>query len=279
MSGFGTRIAAALDRFGGLCLGIDPHDALLDAWSLERSAAGAREFGLRAVEAASGVVGIVKPQVAFFERFGSAGIAALEDVVGAARDAELLVISDAKRGDIGSTMTGYAQAWLEAGSPLESDALTVSPFLGAGSLLPAVELARSSGKGLFVLAATSNPEGRSVQSAERAGVSVARSVFGDVESWNRSGALIGDFGVVIGATIAQDGRALGVDLADGCAPILAPGFGAQGARLREVRRRFGGATDRVVANVSRDALSAGPGTALAERLRVLAGELEEGAAA
>jgi len=279
VSGFGSRLAGALERFGGLCLGIDPHDALLDAWSLDRSPHGVREFGLRAIDAADGVLGIVKPQVAFYERFGAAGLSALEDILRTAREAGMLVIADAKRGDIGSTMTGYAEAWLGLGSPLEADALTVSPFLGAGSLAPAVELARARGKGLFVLAATSNPEGETIQSAERDGVSVAAGILRDVNAWNDAAAPIGDFGVVIGATVARDGRALGADLVTGSAPILAPGFGAQGAQLRDVREAFGDASARVVANVSRDALAGGPGATLTQRLVALSGELREGAVA
>lgn len=116
MTGFGQRLRRALDEHGPLCVGIDPHEALLRAWGLGVDAAGVREFGLRTVDAAAGRVGIVKPQVAFFERFGSAGFAALEDVIAAARAADLIVIADAKRGDIGTTMDGYAAAWLEPGS-------------------------------------------------------------------------------------------------------------------------------------------------------------------
>ena len=143
---------------GPLCVGIDPHEHLLTEWGLDASAAGAREFGLRVVDAAAGRVGIVKPQVSFFERYGSAGFAALEDVLAAARAAGLLVIADAKRGDIGTTMDAYARAWLTPGSPLEADAMTVSPFLGVGSLRDTFRFALENGKGVFVLAATSNPE-------------------------------------------------------------------------------------------------------------------------
>src|SRR3546814_13402465 len=100
MSGsFGERLRSARNAFGPLCVGIDPHEHLLAEWGLEATAQAAREFGLRVVEAAAGRVGVVKPQVAFFERYGSAGFAALEDVLRAARDAGLVVIADAKRGD------------------------------------------------------------------------------------------------------------------------------------------------------------------------------------
>ena len=131
---FGERVRSVLGARGPLCVGIDPHAALLASWGLSDDAQGVREFGLRTVEAATGRVGFVKPQVSFFERFGSRGIAALEDVLAAARAAGLIVIADAKRGDIGSTMDDYARAWLTPGSPLEADALTVSPFLGVGAV-------------------------------------------------------------------------------------------------------------------------------------------------
>src|SRR5690606_17831545 len=131
---FGIRLRAALDAHGPLCVGIDPHAALLEQWGLSQNADGVRSFGLAVVDAAAGRVGVVKPQVAFFERFGSKGFAALEDVISHARKAGLLVLADAKRGDIGSTMAGYASAWLAPGAPLESDAVTVSPYLGPESL-------------------------------------------------------------------------------------------------------------------------------------------------
>ncbi|MBN9174658.1 MAG: orotidine-5'-phosphate decarboxylase, partial [Microbacterium sp.] len=166
MTTFGQRVRAALDEFGPLCVGIDPHTTLLDAWGLDVSAQGAGEFGLRVVDAAAGRAGIVKPQVAFFERFGSAGYAALERVLAAARAAGLIVIADAKRGDIDTTMDGYADAWLGAGSPLEADAVTLSPYLGPDSLHKTLASAVRSGKGAFVLAATSNREGLPVQTAE-----------------------------------------------------------------------------------------------------------------
>lgn len=257
---FGERLATALQAHGPLCLGIDPHAELLSLWNLPDSADGVREFGLRAVDAAAGTVGIVKPQVAFFERHGSAGIAALEAVMASARAAGLLVIADAKRGDIGSTMAGYAHAWLAVGSPLEADALTVVAYQGLGSLEPAVALAQAAGKGLFVLAATSNPEAAAIQSAMvTAECTVAARILTETESLNQAVEHegIGPFGVVIGATI--DPLAFGLDLAAASStPILAPGFGEQGALPGELGARYGAAADRVVANVSRGALRGGP---------------------
>ncbi len=254
-AGFGARLATAMDAHGPLCVGIDPHAALLQLWGLGDDAAGARELALRVVEAAAGRVGIVKPQVAFFERFGAAGYAVLEEVIGAARAAGLLVIADAKRGDVGSTMAAYAAAWLGEGSPLRADAMTAVAFQGLGSL----EAAIAADGGLFVLAATSNPEGRALQaSRDEAGRTVSAQLVHEVAQRNADapGAALADLGVVIGATrpLAQTG----IDPRDlARTPILAPGFGAQGARLDELEALFGAAAPAVIPTVSRSVLGAG----------------------
>jgi orotidine-5'-phosphate decarboxylase len=257
---FGERVRAVLGAHGRLCVGIDPHAALLSAWGLSDDASGVRTFGLRTVEAAAGRVGVVKPQVSFFERFGAKGFAALEDVLAAARAAGLLVIADAKRGDIGSTMDDYATAWLTPGSPLEADALTVNPFLGVGALDGAFTLAQEHGKGLFILAATSNPEAEGVQrSIGAAGATVSAGIIADVSARNAAASADGawgSFGFVIGATV--DWAQAGIAPFAPTAPILAPGFGTQGARPADLRLRFGRMSDAVIASESRSILSAGP---------------------
>jgi orotidine-5'-phosphate decarboxylase len=254
----GERLLAAFDDRGHLCVGIDPHASLLREWDLSDDAAGLRDFGLRVVEAAAGRVGIVKPQVGFFERHGSAGIAALEHVLAAAREAGLIVIGDAKRGDIGSTMDGYAEAWLGTGRALAVDTLTVNGYLGVGALDGAAALARDNGRGLLVLAATSNPEALTIQRARSAdGASVAAGIVDGVRSWNEDDGSLGSFGVVVGATV--DLAATGIDPVSLVGmPVLAPGFGHQGAQLADVRDIFGIATDGVIMSVSRSVLSAGP---------------------
>lgn len=266
MTSFGARLRTALDRFGPLCVGIDPHEHLLAEWGMDASASGVRDFGLRVVEAAAGRVGVVKPQVAFFERWGSAGFAALEDVLAAARAAELLVIADAKRGDIGSTMAGYAAAWLTPGAPLEADALTVSPYLGPDSLRETLTFAVRHGKGVFVLAATSNPEALALQSARTVDVAaaddqtVAERVARDIAWVNGSAAFagsLGPVGLVVGATVDRTEVGL-TDAALHGAPILAPGFGAQGAAPADLVPLFGELAPNVVASESRSILSAGP---------------------
>jgi len=265
VTSFGERLRAAMAARGALCVGIDPHEALLRAWGLSVDAAGLREFGLRVVDAAASRVGVVKPQVAFFERFGSAGFAALEEIIASARAAGLIVIADAKRGDIGSTMDGYTQAWLAEGSPLESDAVTLSPYLGPDSLRDTLTTAVRANKGVFVLAATSNPEAAALQTARTVDVAagddqtVAQRVARDVGWINGSKAFdggLGPIGLVIGATV--DRAAFGLDDAvlTG-APILAPGFGAQGVRLGDLARLFGPLAPQVLASASRSILGAG----------------------
>lgn len=269
MRPFGARLAAATAEHGPLCVGIDPHASLLDAWGLPDSAEGVRRFALTVMEAVGGRVAAVKPQAAFFERHGSAGVAALEEVVAAGRDTGTLVVVDAKRGDIGSTMGAYADAFLRDGSPLAGDALTVSPYLGFGSLRPAVDLALATGRGLFVLALTSNPEGAAVQHARDAeGVAVADRVARSAAESNAAelapggpaaGEALGSIGLVVGATIGDAAARLGVDLAAVRGPLLAPGVGAQGAGPAELAAVFGEARSAVLASSSRGVLSAGPG--------------------
>jgi orotidine-5'-phosphate decarboxylase len=256
---FGVRLAAVFATSGHLCVGIDPHPYLLGEWGLPDSGKGLREFGLRTVEAASGRAGIVKPQVAFFERHGSAGYEALEHTLLAAREAGLLVIADAKRGDLGTSVEAYAQSWLTPGAPLEADAMTVSAFQGVGSLAAPMVLAREHGKGLFVLAATSNPESFATQTALVAtGKSATRTVAASiVDEVNRSNeAPLGSFGVVIGATVSlADFGLRDADLTT--TPILAPGFGFQGAAFGSLRSTYGSAANNTVVSSSRGILEAG----------------------
>ncbi|WP_454048540.1 orotidine-5'-phosphate decarboxylase [Cellulomonas sp. Marseille-Q8402] len=264
MRPFGARLAEAMSAHGPLCVGIDPHVSLLEAWGLPDDAEGLRRFALTVLEAVGGQVAAVKPQSAFFERHGSRGVAVLEEVVAAGRDTGTLVVMDAKRGDIGSTMGAYADAYLRDGSPLAADALTVSPYLGFGSLAPAVDAALATGRGLFVLALTSNPEGPAVQHArDAAGLAVADRVAREAAALNaaelaRVGGDLGSVGLVVGATIGDAAARLGVDLAAVRGPLLAPGVGAQGAGPAELAAVFGAARSSVLASSSRGVLAAGP---------------------
>jgi orotidine-5'-phosphate decarboxylase len=258
--GFAARVAAAVAATGPMCAGIDPSPELLGAWGLPDSADGVRTFGLVCVEAFAGVVPVVKPQVAFFERLGSGGMAALEDVLAAARAAGLLTIADGKRGDIGSTMDAYASAWLDPDSPLRADAVTAVAYLGLGALQPMFDLAGAHGRGVIVVARSSNPEGRSLQEARTesgTGPSVEDMLLEQIAGLNRGGLVPdGTIGAVVGATL----RPSQFRLAGLGGTILAPGVGAQGATARGVSGLFSGCQPgSVLASSSRSLLSAGPG--------------------
>src|SRR5215207_1797067 len=234
---FGIRLRATMNQRGPLCVGIDPHAHLLEAWGLPDDPDGLASFTYGVVDALAEHVAVFKPQSAFFERFGSAGIAVLEQATIRLREAGAQVIIDAKRGDIGSTMAGYASAYLCEKAPLACDALTVSPYLGFGSLQPAIDEARVAGAGLFVLALTSNPEGPQFQSARTAaGPTVAGAVLDGLRELNADADDLGSFGAVVGATIQPTEENLDIK-----GPLLAPGIGAQGATAASLSKVFGAA--------------------------------------
>jgi orotidine-5'-phosphate decarboxylase len=257
---FGARLAAAMLARGPLCVGIDPHPALLAAWGLDDSIQGLRTFSQTVLEAVEPLAAAIKPQVALYERHGSAGLAVLEELLAAAATTDVLTIADAKRGDIGSTMAGYADAWLRDGSTLAADSVTLSPYLGFESLRPALDLAAANGRGVFVLALTSNPEGASVQHVGGA-ESVAKRIVQAAAAENQRYAAdaLGSVGLVVGATVGTALTDLGIDLAAVHGPLLAPGLGAQGATGADMRATFGAAYPAVLATSSRGILAAGPG--------------------
>ncbi|MGW3490549.1 orotidine-5'-phosphate decarboxylase [Streptomyces sp. NPDC001054] len=263
---FGTRLRHAMVTRGALCAGIDPHAALLREWGLNDDLAGLERFTRTVVEALADRVAVLKPQSAFFERFGSRGLAVLERAVADARAAGALVLLDAKRGDIGSTMAAYAATYLDPASPLFSDAVTVSPYLGYGSLRPALDAAAASGAGVFVLALTSNPEGAEVQGARAAdGRSLAQVMLDHLAAENAGASPLGSYGAVVGATLGHTEADLAIN-----GPLLAPGIGAQGATPADLPALFGEQARNVVPSVSRGILRAGPSPAglreAAERL-------------
>lgn len=277
---FGDRLAAAFAAGRHLCVGIDPHGSLLDDWGLSADAAGAERMGRDVIAAAAGIAACVKPQIAFFERFGSAGFVALERVFADAREAGVTVIADVKRGDIGSSFAAYADAWLTPGSPLEADAMTVAAYQGFGTLEGAFGHVREHGKGLFVLAATSNPEAFAVQTARLddgrtdGSRTVAQGMVFDADAWNAAAAAdgsgsgtVGSIGVVLGATLELS--RFGISTAAGAdgpiLPVLAPGFGFQGARIEDARATFGELSRGLLASESRSVLGGGA-AGLADRI-------------
>jgi orotidine-5'-phosphate decarboxylase len=253
---FGQRVSEAVAELGPLCAGIDPSRAVLAEWGRDDDADGALFLSLRVLESVTGVAAAIKPQVAFFERFGAAGFSALERLLAEAREAGVLAVADAKRGDIGNTNGGYAQAWLEDGSPLAADAVTVHPYLGVGAFAGAIDLARTCGRGVFVVVASSNEDGRSIQTARTAaGEAVEDHLLAEVAEINGAAPAPGVVGAVLGATRQRPE----FDLAALGGPVLVPGVGAQGASPADVGRLTERcARSSVLANVARGILSAGP---------------------
>lgn len=275
---FGARLQAAMAEQGPLCAGIDPHRALLESWGLTYDLAGLERFTMTCVEAFGGAVAAVKPQSAFFEVFGAKGVAVLERALSELHEAGTLTVLDVKRGDIGTTVDAYGEAFIGTDAPAPADAITLSPYLGYGSLRPAIDLAHATGRGVIVLALTSNPEGASVQHARGAdGRSVAGAVAEAAAEDNaaaRGRGELGSVGLVVGATVGSAVADLGVDLPAMGGPILAPGLGAQGATAEDVRQVFAGALPQVLASSSRDVLRAGPDvSSLRERARAVASEV------
>jgi orotidine-5'-phosphate decarboxylase len=254
--GFAQRVVDAVTRLGPLCAGVDPSAELLRAWGLSDDAAGLREFSARCVEAFAGAVPVVKPQVAFFERHGSAGMAVLESLIADARAAGLIVIADAKRGDIDTTAAAYADAWLGEASPFAPDAVTAHPYLGVGALDPLFEIAKKNDRGVIVVVRSSNPQGRALQEARTAsGDAVEDALLREIAQRNSEVGGLGPIGAVIGATLAPS--AFSLSQLKGI--ILAPGLGAQGATAEDVLGLFSGCQPgTVLPSSSRSLLSEGP---------------------
>lgn len=259
---FGRKLFDAFESKGQLCVGVDAHASLLEQWGLDDDVNGLDYFANSVIDAASGQVGIIKPQISFFERHGSAGFAVLERITHRANDAGLVVIADAKRGDIGSTMDAYLEAWLGRKSPFFADTVTVSPYLGIETSTALMGQHLENGKGLTVLVATSNPEGASLQTARtESGETISADIWRKLEQLNQISAAPGDrfgsFTAVVGATLNFKRFGLDLEQSGIKTPILAPGFGAQGAELRDIRLIFGDVSSNVIASVSRSVLEVG----------------------
>lgn len=272
---FAARLRARIDRFGPLCIGIDPSSALLTRCGLADSAQGALDFGRMVLEASAGEVAVIKPQAAYFERFGSAGIAAVEKLLGLARAQGMAVIFDGKRGDIDATALAYGEAYFSSAAPLYCDALTVHAYLGYAALGGLVELARQAQAGVFVVVRSSNPEGAALQLARLPnGRSVAEDLAEQITADNRPlpDGGCGLVGAVVGAT-CEDAASIVERLPHSY--ILAPGVGAQGASFADIARRMPNARGRVLPNISRAILAGGAKPAqLRETIKRLRGEAE-----
>jgi orotidine-5'-phosphate decarboxylase len=277
MASFPNRLKQAIQAHSPLCVGIDPSASLLKSCALPDSAEGALEFGRRVLEAGQYQFSIVKPQSAFFERFGSAGLKALEELTQLARARDVLVLIDGKRGDIDTTAEAYAEGYFSPASPLRADAVTTHAYLGFAALEKFLSIAERNEGGVFVVVRSSNPEGRELQlatlpSGESVALNLARLI---TERNARAGVESPGFiGAVVGAT-CDDADAIAAAMPS--AYILAPGVGAQGATLQDVLKRMPSARGRVLPNVSRAILANGSSTndirttirSLQEQARVL----------
>ncbi len=251
--------AVRRERGSILCVGIDPRlermpSEVTDGLDGDVEAILTR-FGTELLELAGPHAACFKPQIAFFEAHGLPGLRAFAAIVKAAREQGLLVIGDAKRGDIGSTAEAYARAFLEPGGDLEVDALTINPYLGADALQPFVDTAAKHGKGLYVLVRTSNPGGADLQELQLAD--------GGDRVFQRTAALVRTLGTphvsaetglscvgaVVGATTPEALKALRGEMPD--TPLLVPGYGAQGGTAADVVAAFRADGSGAVVNASR----------------------------
>jgi len=230
---------------------------MLDSWGVGDTPDGLDRFADIALSAATGTVGLVKLQAAFYERHGWRGFRTLQRLIADGRGAGLLVIVDAKRGDVGTTNDAYAEAFLGADAPLSADALTVHPYLGVGAMGSFIARAHESGSCLLIVTRSSNPEGRAIQSADAAsGHSVEATLLREIGELNTRLAPgeIGPIGAVVGPTHIEPT----LDLPSSHGLYLSPGVGAQGATPSDVARVFAACPDRVIPSASRSLLAGGP---------------------
>lgn len=262
-SDFGLRLKNSMDKYGPLCVGIDPHRKLLTDWGYNVDADGAELFAMRMLQAANGRAAAVKFQVPMFERYGSKGFAALERVLYAARQMEIITIVDCLHGGLPTTISAIADAYFKPGAPMLADAITLLPYYGARSLQGVINDALNNSRGVFVASLTSNQEGASMQTAIRQSgeykdKTVAYGIASTAQKFNKGINGMGSVGLIIGATIGQWIDDSGVDPAKFTGPILSPGYGWQGAEAKDLRTVFKGTKGNVLVTVSRFIAAYGP---------------------
>lgn len=240
-------IAAVRDKQTPLVVGLDPRvnqlpePLRLAAADPAQRAAAVESFCRGIVDVVAPLVPAIKPQVAFFEQLGPAGMQVLQRIIALCHERGLLVIADAKRGDIGTTAEAYADAWLGASpaSPWGGDALTVNPWMGVDTLAPFVRTAVARSAGLFVLVRTSNPGSSDFQSPVAGGRAIFEHVATAVEQLaveTVGGEGYGAVGAVVGATWPAELRSLREAMPHTW--FLVPGFGAQGGSASDVAGAF-----------------------------------------
>ena len=262
-SDFGLRLKNSMDKYGPLCVGIDPHRKLLTDWGYNVDADGAELFAMRMLQAANGRAAAVKFQVPMFERYGSKGFSALERVLYAARQMEIITIVDCLHGGLPTTISAIADAYFKPGAPMLADAIPLLPYYGARSLQGVINDALNNSRGVFVASLTSNQEGASMQTAIRQSgeykdKTVAYGIASTAQKFNKGTNGMGSVGLIIGATIGQWIDDSGVDPAKFTGPILSPGYGWQGAEAKDLRTVFKGTKGNVLVTVSRFIAAHGP---------------------
>lgn len=262
-SDFGLRLKNAMAKYGPLCVGIDPHRKMLLNWGYKMDAQGAELFSMRMLQAMNGRAAAVKFQSSMFERYGSKGFAALERVLYAARQMDVITIVDCGHGGLSTTISALADAYFKPDAPLLTDAITLLPYYGARSMGGLINEALNNGKGVFIASLTSNREGASLQTAIRQtgsyrGTAVAHGIAQTAQIFNNNTKGMGSVGLIVGATIGDWMNGGGIDLTSFTGPILSPGYGWQGAEANDLKTVFAGTHGNVLVTVSRSIASHGP---------------------
>ena len=262
-SDFGLRLKNAMAKYGPLCVGIDSHRKMLLNWGYKMDAQGAELFSMRMLQAMNGRAAAVKFQSSMFERYGSKGFAALERVLYAARQMDVITIVDCGHGGLSTTISALADAYFKPDAPLLTDAITLLPYYGARSMGGLINEALNNGKGVFIASLTSNREGASLQTAIRQtgsyrGTTVAHGIAQTAQIFNNNTKGMGSVGLIVGATIGDWMNGGGIDLTSFTGPILSPGYGWQGAEANDLKTVFAGTHGNVLVTVSRSIASHGP---------------------
>ncbi len=262
-SDFGLRLKNAMAKYGPLCVGIDPHRKMLLNWGYNMDAQGAELFSMRMLQAMNGRAAAVKFQSSMFERYGSKGFAALELVLYAARQMDVITIVDCGHGGLSTTISALADAYFKPDAPLLTDAITLLPYYGARSMGGLINEALNNGRGVFIASLTSNREGASLQTAIRQtgsyrGTTVAHGIAQTAQIFNNNTKGMGSVGLIVGATIGDWMNGGGIDLTSFTGPILSPGYGWQGAEANDLKTVFAGTHGNVLVTVSRSIASHGP---------------------
>ncbi|EJF86873.1 orotidine-5'-phosphate decarboxylase [Candidatus Bartonella washoeensis] len=246
--------------YGPLCIGFDPSHQVLHSWKLSFDYKGLKDFCDILLTAVIGKVGIIKPQVAFFELYGVEGLQALKELIEIAHEQGLLVLADAKRGDIGSTAEAYGKAWLGPSSAFKADAMTVNPFLGFDALIPLIKVAEETGAGVFVVVQSSNPEGKHIRNALIGDQTLSIHLAQCICDYNIQSRVmhhnLGPIGAVIGATLGSESKDTIEQLKNSL--FLVPGIGAQGGTMLQLVHQFPQSLwQNVIPSVSRSITDAG----------------------